>query len=244
MAPRRYRYTSAWRLQLRLHERVVTQITTEAATGMDHCSSLHRFLLALIVIGISQQALGQPSGQQTKSFQMVRTTTSPVIDGLLDDEAWSHASVTADLHQMDPIEYSEATEKSEIYVLYDQDALYVAARLWDSEPERITANILRQGASIENEDHLVLIIDPYNTQRDGYRFLVNPNEVRSEGLYVGSTQLQSNWEGIWQAAATRDDQGWVAELAIPFKTLSFDPNTDTWGINFGRRVRSKNERMA
>ena len=244
MAPRRYRYTSAWRLQLRLHERVVTQITTEAATGMDHCSSLHRFLLALIVIGISQQALGQPSGQQTKSFQMVRTTTSPVIDGLLDDEAWSHASVTADLHQMDPIEYSEATEKSEIYVLYDQDALYVAARLWDSEPERITANILRQGASIENEDHLVLIIDPYNTQRDGYRFLVNPNGVRSEGLYVGSTQLQSNWEGIWQAAATRDDQGWVAELAIPFKTLSFDPNTDTWGINFGRRVRSKNERMA
>ena len=204
----------------------------------------HRILLLFSIFSISQQAVGQRPGDETKSFQMVRTAAPPEIDGILEEEIWSQASVTEDLHQLDPIEYSEATQKSTIYVLYDDDALYVAARLWDTEPERMTANVLRQGASIGNDDQLILIIDPFNSQRDGYQFIVNPRGVRSEGIYVGSTQLQSNWEGIWMAAATQDEQGWIAELAVPFKTLSFDPNTDTWGINFGRRVQSRNERMA
>lgn len=211
---------------------------------MHYCSTLYRVLFLLIVSATAQQAVGQPENGATKSLQMVRTDTPPVIDGVLDDEGWARAAMIEDLHQMQPIEYSAATERSQIYVLYDQDALYVAARMWTSESARITANVLRQGASISNDDRLILIIDPFNSQRDGYQFSVNPNGVRAEGLYVGSTQLQSNWEGIWQAAATRDDQGWTAELAIPFKTLSFDPNTDTWGINFGRRVESKNERIA
>ena len=211
---------------------------------MNYCSSLHRVSLLVAVFAMAQQAVGQSNDQAAKSFQMVRTDTPPVIDGVLEDEVWARAVVTEDLHQMSPIEYSDASEKSMIYVLYDQDALYVAARLWDSQPDRITANVLRQGASILNDDQLILIIDPYNNQRDGYQFVVNPNGVRAEGLYVGSTRVQTNWEGIWQAAATQDDQGWIAELAIPFKTLSFDPNTDTWGINFGRRVPFKDERMA
>lgn len=211
---------------------------------MDYCSSLHRILLLLIVFATAQQAVGQPDNQAIKSLQMIRTDTPPVIDGVLDDEVWARAAMIEDLHQMDPIEYNAASERSQIYVLYDQDALYVAARMWDSEPDRITANVLRQGASIGNDDQLMLIIDPYNNQRDGYQFLVNPNGVRAEALYVGATRLQSDWRGIWQTAATQDDQGWIAEMAIPFKTLSFDPNTDTWGINFGRRVQRKNERMA
>ncbi|MCZ6585610.1 MAG: carbohydrate binding family 9 domain-containing protein, partial [Gammaproteobacteria bacterium] len=218
--------------------------STETVAGMDYCSTLYRVLFLLIVFATAQQAVGQSDNRTTKALQMVRTDTPPVIDGVLDDEGWARAAMTEDLHQMQPIEYSAATERSQIYVLYDQDALYVAARMWTSESARITANVLRQGASISNDDRLILIIDPYNSQRDGYQFSVNPNGVRAEGLYIGSTQLQSNWEGIWQAAATQDDQGWTAELAIPFKTLSFDPNTDTWGINFGRRVESKNERIA
>ncbi|MFL2555019.1 MAG: carbohydrate binding family 9 domain-containing protein [Candidatus Rariloculaceae bacterium] len=205
---------------------------------------LYRTLLVLSSFAIGSQASGQQASEKTKSFQMVRTTSAPVIDGVLEEEIWSRAAVIEDLHQFDPIEFSEASQKSSIYLLYDADALYVAGRMWDTEPERITANVLRQGASIDNDDQFTLIIGPYNNQRDGYQFLVNPHGVRSESIYIGSTQLQENWEGIWQAAATRDEKGWIAEMAIPFKTLSFDPETDTWGINFGRRVQSRNERMA
>ncbi len=203
-----------------------------------------QILAALILAGATSQSFAQFDGWEAKSFQIVRTDTPPVIDGQLDDDVWSTAAVVRDLHQMDPIEYNIATQETEIFVLYDQDALYVGARMWDTEPDRITANVLRQGASIGNDDQLILIIDPYNNGRDGYQFLVNPNGVRSEGIYVGSTQLQQNWEGIWRASATRDDQGWIAEVEIPFKTLSFDPATDSWGINFGRRAQSRNERMA
>jgi len=190
------------------------------------------------------EAAAQTDSPPTKAFDIPRTTSPPVIDGLLDDEVWAQAATVSDLHQLDPIEYSEASESSEFFVLYDKDALYVAARFWDSQPERVTANVLRQGASIQDDDQLVLILDPYNNGREGYQFQLNPNGVRREGLFVGPNQMQWNWSGIWEAAATQDDGGWVAELAIPFKTLSFDARSDTWGINFGRRAQSKNERMA
>ena len=178
----------------------------------------------------------------TKVLQVPRTASPPVIDGRLDDEVWVHAAMVSDLHQMDPIEYSEASERSEFYVAYDKDALYVAARLYDDVEVR--ANILRQGANINNDDQLVLILDPYNNGREGYQFQLNPNGVRREGIFVGPNQMQWNWSGIWDAAATETEEGWVAELAIPFKTLSFDPQSDTWGINFGRRAQARNERMA
>ncbi|TDJ30199.1 MAG: hypothetical protein E2O55_01675, partial [Gammaproteobacteria bacterium] len=110
---------------------------------MHYCSTLYRVLFLLIVSATAQQAVGQPENGATKSLQMVRTDTPPVIDGVLDDEGWARAAMIEDLHQMQPIEYSAATERSQIYVLYDQDALYVAARMWTSESARITANVLR-----------------------------------------------------------------------------------------------------
>ncbi len=207
--------------------------------------ALARSTVAFIVgATLCLEALAQSSADPNKTIEMARTSTPPTIDGRLDEDAWRGAAIITGLHQMDPIEYSEASEKTDFYVLYDKDALYVAARMWDSRPERITANILRQGAWIGNDDHLVLILDPYNNGREGYQFQLNPNGVRYEGLFVGPTQMQWNWDGIWQAAATQDDKGWIAEMAIPFKTLSFTAQSDTWGINFGRRVQSKNERMA
>ena len=187
------------------------------------------------------EATAQTDSPPTKVFEIPKTATPPVIDGQLDDEVWAQAAMVSDLHQMDPIEYSEASEDSEFYVAYDKDALYVAARLYTSE---VRANILRQGANINNDDQLVLILDPYNNGRDGYQFQLNPNGVRREGLFIGPNQVQWNWTGIWNAAATETEEGWVAELAIPFKSLSFDPQSDTWGINFGRRMQSRQERMA
>ncbi len=201
--------------------------------------------LALITaLVLCSEAAAQLDDASNKIAEMERTAVPPTIDGLLGEEEWARATIVSDLHQMDPIEYAEASENTEFYVLYDNDALYVAARMWDSRPERIAANTLRQGAWIGNDDHLILILDPYNNGREGYQFQLNPNGVRYDGLFVGPTQMQWNWDGIWQAAATQDDEGWIAELAIPFKTLSFAADSDVWGINFGRRIQWKNESIA
>ena len=117
-----------------------------------------------------------------KTVHMVRTTVAPVIDGKLDDVAWQTAALVDNLHQVSPIEYAEPNERSEIYLLYDDEALYVGARLFDNMPEDITANILRQADNMGNDDRFYITIDPFNTKRSGYFFGLNPNGVRSDGL--------------------------------------------------------------
>lgn len=175
---------------------------------------------------------------------MVRTDTPPVIDGKLDDAVWAQAAVVDDLHQVNPVEYAKPFERTEIYLLYDDDALYVGARLYDTDPAQITANTLRQSASITNDDTLFVTLDPFDTHRGGYFFGVNPNGVRFDGLYRNVSEYYSDWDGIYEAKAGRFAQGWTAEFKIPFKTLSFDPRADKWGLNFSRTVKRKNEDIA
>ena len=182
-------------------------------------------------------ALAQPDAEQAaKAFGIPRETAEIVVDGVLDEPVWDRAARVDDLHQVEPIEFGEPSQQTEIRLFYDDDTLYVAARLADTAADRITANVLRQGEDLNAEDRFALIIDPYLDRRSGYRFEVNPNGVRWDALYQNTSNLESNWEGIWQAAASRDAGGWIAELAIPFKTLSFNPNNSSWGINFERAI--------
>ena len=188
---------------------------------------------------VAQESSGDADADKT--IEVPREQGAPVIDGVIDESLWSRAVLIDDLHQINPLEFSEPSQASEIRLFYDDEALYVAARLFDSEPDRITAQVLRQGEGTFNDDQFAIIIDPYLDRRSGYRFQVNPNGVRWDALYQNTVNLEANWEGIWQAAATRDERGWNAEMAIPFKTLSFNPNTTEWGINFERAIQRNAE---
>jgi hypothetical protein len=198
--------------------------------------------LAFSHIALAQTRDGAASGN--KSINIIRVETAPVIDGVLDDPIWSMATPIEDLHQVNPVEYNEPSERTEIRLAYDDNALYVSARLWDSQAERITAQVLRQGEGLNNEDRFALIIDPNLDRRSGYRFQLNPNSVRWDALYSDTSDLESNWDGIWRGVATRDEEGWTAEMAIPFNTLSFDPNNDAWGVNFERTIQRNDETLA
>jgi len=175
---------------------------------------------------------------------MVRTDTPPVIDGRLDDAAWANAALVDNLHQVEPIEYAAPYEHTEIYLLYDDEALYIGARLYDTDPEQITAQNLRQNDSVGEDDRFYVSLDPFNNRRSGYWFGINPNGVRSDGLYRNVSEFYSAWDSIFYAEAGRFEQGWIAEMEIPFKSISFDPSTDTWGLNFSRGVVRKNENSA
>jgi hypothetical protein len=182
-------------------------------------------------------------GAQEKSLRVVRAQAPPVIDGVLDEEVWTTAAFIEDLHEIQPTEYAAASERTVIYVLYDDDALYVAARLYDREPGQVTARIMRQGEEVFGDDWFSVIIDPFHDRRSGYRFLTNPNGLRQEGLFQNVTDTQWEWQGIWYAAGSIDAEGWVTEIAIPFKSISFNPANDTWGINFRRAIERRDERM-
>ena len=179
-----------------------------------------------------------------KSVRIRRVATPPVIDGVMDEEVWLRAPVIDDFHQVNPVEFAAPSERTEVRLLYDRDALYIGVRLFDSQPKLINARVLRQNQPIGSDDRFFVHIDPFNNRRSGYMFGVNPNGVRFDGVFEGVTQRQFDWNGIWQAAATIDDKGWVVEIAIPFKTLSFDPGTDTWRMNFARNIERKNETVA
>jgi hypothetical protein len=178
-----------------------------------------------------------------KTVQIARTAARPVIDGGLDDAAWATAARIDNFHQVNPVEYAEPSERTEIYLLYDDDALYVAARIY-TPPGEITANVMRQGASITQEDSLFVTLDPFNTRRGGYFFGLNAHGVRFDGLYRNVSEYYSDWDSIWFAGAREFEGGWTAEYEIPFKSLSFDPNSDTWGLNFSRSLETRNEDMA
>ncbi len=178
---------------------------------------------------------------ERKSFEISRAETAPVIDGRLDDAVWSNAVVVDDFHQTSPTDGASPTEATVVRVAYDDENLYIAADLHDSHPEEILASQLIQGRLFFSDDRFWVTIDSFNTGRNDYFFQVNANGVRREALRENNSSFIEEWSAIWHAESAVHDHGWATEIAIPFKSISFSPESDTWGINFGRGIVRKQE---
>lgn len=179
-----------------------------------------------------------------KRSDITRVDAAPEIDGQLSPGEWDKATVIRDLHQVSPAEFSSPSEETIWYVMYDERAMYVAAVANDKQPDSITAKTLRQGGSLNADDTVTVLIDAFNNKRSGYSFSVNPFGVREDGIYTSGTRLSDDWDGIWRSGADITSNGWTAEMAIPFNTLAFDPENDTWGFNLSREIQRKNEEIA
>lgn len=201
-------------------------------------------VIYLIVPAAASSQTPAANGNSTKVVRVVRVDTPPVIDGRLDEAVWGQADVITDFHQVRPGDGTAPSERTEVYLLYGDDALYIGARMYDSEPDRLAAPTVRHGQGLGRDDRLVVILDPFNTRRGGYRFETNSNGVRHDALYDNPDSFNSNWTVIWDTAASIFDRGWTSELEIPFKTLPFDPTIDAWGFNFGRSIRRLGEEVA
>jgi hypothetical protein len=197
-------------------------------------------LLAQVPGGVVQNV----SDPERKRIEIARTDLVPEIDGVLDDELWRNATVISDMHQFMPVDHGEPSERSEFYLAYSDRFLYVGARLYDSDPSGISARQLMQGGGMGFDDAFEFILDTFNTGRTGYQFQVNPNGIRREGLYENPNTLNNDWSGIWLVESRVDDQGWTAEVAIPFNTLNFDPNMQEWGFTIARTIARKREEIA
>jgi Domain of unknown function (DUF5916)/Carbohydrate family 9 binding domain-like len=187
------------------------------------------------VLCLAAAAAGaQDAEAPRKSVGAVRVAAPPVLDGVLDDAAWEQAARVDDLHIVVSDEFGTPGERSRVYVAFDDDNLYFAARFFDSKPDTIVAKVLSRRDASFGEDGFSVTLDPFDQGRTGYMFDVNPNGMRSEAIYTDKDRQNWEWEGIWDAAARIDGEGWTAEVAIPLKTLSFDPSQDAWGVNFTR----------
>ncbi len=199
---------------------------------------------AKVLVLLAGLAAAGVQAQDQKNFPAVFTATPPVIDGDVGDAVWATAPLIDQFHEVEPIEFDPAKEDVRVRVLHDEHYLYVSAEISMHEMADMTAFMLAQGTSGFHDDEFAVIIDPYNNQRSGYSFSLNPNGVRQEGIFDGPGGLNDDWQGIWNGRSQRKDDGWTAEFAIPFKTLNFDQANDEWGISFSFKVFKRNETIA
>jgi hypothetical protein len=214
------------------------------------------FRLRGLAVGLIALAAGSLA-LRAQDIKAVRVDQGPRIDGRLNDPAWQGAPVINGFLMVEPRPGEAPSEKTEAWVVYDAHSLYIGVYCHDSEPGRIAANSMAHdsgggdgggmgygygfhGSSTSSDDLVRVLLDPFQDKRNAYVFFVNPRGARGEGLvYAGASSL--NWDGIWDAEASRLDDGWSAEIRIPFKTISFKPGLSVWGLNIERTVARKQE---
>jgi hypothetical protein len=163
------------------------------------------------------------------------------IDGVLNESIWSTAPAIGDLLQRQPDEGRPPTERTTVQVLRDVDNLYIGIHSFDSEPGRIVGNVMARDASLESDDRIEIVLDTFRDQRTAFYFATNAVGAMVDGLVFANGQLNTEWDAIWNARTQRTDNGWVAEFAIPFKSLSFPANQEVWGFNISRTIARKVE---
>jgi hypothetical protein len=172
---------------------------------------------------------------------LVRIDQPPTIDGVLDEAAWEEAARIEGFRQVEPNQGAPVSEPTVALLLYDRDFLYIGVRCYDGEPEKIVATQMRRDTGLGPDDRIAIVIDPYFSRRNGYYFETNPLGARGDALIEDNSEFNKSWDGIWYCQASIDEEGWTAEIALPFKTISFNPDTDRWSLNILRFIRRKNE---
>ncbi len=193
-------------------------------------------------------ALAQPQST-TPSPSIERRTMAAVrladgeritLDGRLDEGVWLRAAPAKDFIQIDPRNGAPATEPTEVRIVFSRDALYLGVTAFDSEPDKWLGFQRRRDEFLGSDDRFMWRIDTFLDERSGYFFEMNPSGLMADAVFNANGQNRA-WDGIWNARHRHSEFGWTLEIEIPFRTLNFDPNNDTWGINFQRTVRRKNE---
>src|SRR5687768_15730594 len=182
------------------------------------------------------------SGRAT--VRAVRITTPIRIDGALDEPLYSTVQAISDFIQQEPQEGEPATEKTELWVAFDEDNVYVAFRCWESEPDRVVANEMRRDGSNtwQGNDIVAVSFDTFLDRRNSFNFVMNALGARTDGHVTNERQWNGDWNTVWAVKSGRFEGGWTVEAAIPFKSLRYQPGrVQTWGFNAFRTNRWRNE---
>jgi len=223
-------------------------------------SSFHCSLALLAASALSAQAPSNGSAPaRSTSATLVRER--PVIDGRLNDAAWREVTPVAGFIQRELREGDPVSERTEVRVITDGEALYIGAWLYDREPGGIVPGEKIRDVTLDNSDAFALILDTFHDRQNGFVFATTPAGIEYDGQVSkegegGGVNVQGqgrsvsgsmggfnlNWDGNWTVATSADANGWYAEFRIPFSTLRYGSGAQqTWGVNFSRRIRRKNE---
>ena len=198
-----------------------------------------------------EATFGKTTGTERPLFHISRSPELEMaIDGRLDEAAWADALEISLDYEYTPGDGVKPPVETRVFLLYDSRQLYVAFRADDPEPSQIRAHLMDrdEAATLSQDDHVVLTIDTFDSQRRAFRFRVNPFGVQSDALFSQVDEVDDDsWDIVWRSAGRIDDRGWSVEIAIPFNQLRFprDESAQTWGFDFERSYpRNVRHRMA
>ena len=203
---------------------------------MQSCSACRNALLCIL---LSVNPLS--SAESGRSIEVQKCASSPLLDGKLDEPDWQRAELLTGLTAVKPVPGRPMSERTEARILFDQTALYIGVRCYDSNPAAISARGRERDGTVASGDHVAFFIDTFADRRNGYMFAVSPDEGRYDALVSNHFSKDTDWDGIWSVHCTTDAEGWTAEIAIPFKSLSYSQDVNRWGFNFSRSIARKGE---
>jgi hypothetical protein len=208
--------------------------------------SRQSLFISIVVVLFTTALSGEidyESARHERRLKPMKTTERIMVDGRLEEASWSQTDVAGNFIQNEPQVDQPASEATEVRILYDHENLYIGILARDSEPERVIVNDLKKDFERDRGDTVEIVLDTFHDQRNGYLFATNAAGAKWDAQMTNEgRQIDANWDAIWTVKTRTEAEGWTAEIAIPFKTLKFrEANVQTWGINFQRRLRRKNE---
>ena len=191
----------------------------------------------------AQTALPARAPVVRRTVRAARAVAEIRLDGTLDDAAWSRATPASDFVQAEPLSGQPSSERTEVRVLFDDQYLYIGARLHDAHMSQVVVNDIRKDFIEEDQDDFEVLLDTFGDHRNGYVFSTNIKGARHDRqVALEGRELNRSWDAVWDVRTQQQADGWTLEMRIPFKALRFDRSSDaTWGINFSRRLRRVNE---
>jgi hypothetical protein len=172
----------------------------------------------------------------------IRLAESITVDGILSESVWQNGYGISQFTQRDPHEGMQPTQKTIVHIAYDDEAIYIGARMFDTAPDSIIARLGRRDAQLTS-DMFGFFVDPYYDRRSGFYFSINAAGTMYDGVLFNDEWDDDSWDGVWEGKVTIDDKGWTAEMRIPYSQLRFQKKDSyVWGINFRRDIARNNER--
>ena len=204
-------------------------------------------ILAVLLLAVAPALMAAQAQDSAvaphESAPVVRAVRAPgsiVLDGSLAEPAWNAAPPAREFTQLDPSEGQPASEATEVRVLYDDEALYIGARMYDSGP--VSSRLGRRDAYLAGVDWLTVTLDSYHDHSTAFRFQVNPAGVRGDQALSSDYFGDASWDPVWEAKTSVDSAGWTAELRIPFSQLRFSrEQAQRWGIQVSRTISRRQE---
>ncbi len=165
----------------------------------------------------------------------IRRTTSPVtIDGKIDEDAWKNTDIAKDFFMVLPEDTGKAEQLSEVRMCYDDKHIYLAATFYNNPVGPYYVESLRRDFSFGKNDNFLIFIDPFNNQTTGFSFGANAAGAQWDGTMNNGSKVDLNWDSKWISKVKRDQDKWVLEMAVPFKSIRYKKGVKEWGINFSR----------